>query len=44
VQPPPSLLEETAIGHLVGEGVFEGILPLGEEACLVEELGPLELR
>ena len=44
VQHPPPLLEETAVGHLVGEGVLEGVLPLGEQARLVEELGPLELR
>jgi hypothetical protein len=42
--PPPPLLEETAVGHLVGEGVLESVLPLGEQARLVEELGPLELR
>jgi len=28
----------------VGEGVLEGVLPLGEQARLVEELCPLELR
>ena len=38
------LLEETAVGHLVGQGVLEGVFPLGEQARLVEELGPLELR
>jgi hypothetical protein len=44
VQYPPPLLEEATVGHLVGEGVLEGVLPLGEQACLIEELGPLELR
>src|SRR5262249_10749115 len=35
---PPSLLEQTAVGDLVGEGVLKGVLTLGEEPCLVEEL------
>ena len=43
VQPAPSLLQEAAVGHLLGEGVLEGILDLGEEACLVEELGRLQM-
>ena len=41
---PPPLLEEAAVGHLVREGVLKGILPLREQARLIEELGPLELR
>ena len=44
VQHPPPLLEETAIGHLVRQGVLEGVLALGEEPRLVEELGRLEVR
>ena len=44
MQHPPPLLEQTAVGHLVGQGVLEGVLALGEEARLVEELGRLEVR
>ena len=40
----PPLLQQAAVGHLVGEGVLEGVLELGEEARLVEELGRLEVR
>jgi hypothetical protein len=43
VQHPSPLLQQAAVGHLVGEGMLEGVLPLGEQARLVEELGPLEL-
>ena len=44
MQHPPPLLEQAAVGHLVGEGVLEGILALREEARLVEELGRLQMR
>ena len=44
VQRPPPLLQQAAVGHLVGEGVLEGVVALGEEARLVEELGGLEVR
>ena len=44
VQRPPPLLQETAVGHLVGQGMLEGVLALGEQARLVEELGRLEVR
>ena len=44
MQHPPPLLQETAVGHLVRQGVLEGVLALGEEARLVEELGRLEVR
>ena len=44
VQRPPPLLEETAVGHLVGQGVLEGVLELGEQLRLVEELGRLQVR
>src|SRR5262249_22541942 len=40
---PPPLLEQTAVGYLVGEGVLKRIFPLGEEARLVEELSRLEM-
>jgi hypothetical protein len=43
MQCPSPFLEQRFVGHLLGEGVLEGVLPLGEEARLVEELGPLEL-
>jgi hypothetical protein len=38
-----SLQQETAVGHLVGEGVLEGVFELGEEAGFVEELGGLQV-
>ena len=44
MQRPPPLLEETAVGHLMGQGVLEGVLAFGEEARLVEKLGRLEVR
>ena len=44
VQPPPPLLQQAPVGHLMGQGMLEGIVPLGEEARLVEELGRLEMR
>ena len=40
---PPPLLEQAPIGHLVGEGVLEGVFWLGKKACLVEELGGLQM-
>ena len=43
VQLAPPFLQQTSIRHLVGEGMFEGVLQLGEEACLIEELGRLEV-
>jgi hypothetical protein len=43
VQCPPSLLEQRLVGHLLGEGVLEGVLDLGEQARLVEELGGLQM-
>jgi len=44
MQYPPPLLQEAAVGHFVGEGVLEGILAPGEEPCLVQELGRLEVH
>ena len=44
MQYPPPLLEEAAVGHLLGEGVLEGVDQLGEQARLVQELGVLEMR
>ena len=43
MQHPPPLQEEAAIGHLVREGVLKGVLALGKEPGLVEELGRLEV-
>ena len=43
VQDSPPLLEQAAVGHLVGEGVLEGILVVGKEPGLVEELGRLQV-
>ena len=44
MQRAPPLVEQTPIGHLMREGVLEGIGALGKQAGLVEELGRLELR
>ena len=41
VQRPSPPQQEAPVGHLVGEGVFEGVCRLGEQARLVEELGSL---
>ena len=43
VQGTPPLLQETPVGDLLGEGVLEGVCELGEETCLVEELGGLQV-
>ena len=43
MQPASALLEDTPIGHLMGEGMLEGVLTLGEQACLVEELSSLDV-
>ena len=44
MQHPPPLLEHTAIGDLVREGVLEGVLMLREEAHFVQEFGRLKVR
>ena len=41
VQEAPPLQQEAVVGHLVREGMLEGIDPLGDKARLVEELGRL---
>jgi hypothetical protein len=43
MQEAPPLLEEAAVGHLVRQGMLKGIDPLGDKACLVEELGRLQV-
>ena len=42
VERAPAVLEEAPVGHLVGQRVLEGVLDVGEQARLVEELGRLE--
>ena len=42
MQDASSLLEQTAIGGFMREGVLEGVFQLGEEAGLVEELRGLQ--
>src|SRR5436309_14122619 len=41
---PTPLLQETAIGHLMSQGVLEGVFALGKESRLIQELGRLEMR
>src|SRR5215475_14211588 len=43
VQGMAPLQQETTVGHLVGEGVLEGVVELGEEAGFVEELSGLQV-
>jgi len=43
VQHPPPLLQEAAIGHLMRQGVLEGVFLLGEQAGLIEKLGSLQV-
>jgi hypothetical protein len=42
VQGTAPLQQETAVGHLVGEGVLEGVLEVREKPGLVEKLGRLK--
>jgi hypothetical protein len=44
LQPPPLLQQEAAVGHLVRQGMLEGVLRLREQAGFVEELGGLQVR
>jgi hypothetical protein len=41
---PPPLLEEAAVGHLLGEGVLESVDQLGKQTRLVQKLGILEMH
>jgi hypothetical protein len=43
VEGPPLLLLEASIGHLVRERMLESVGKLGEQASLIEELGPLQV-
>ena len=40
----PPLLEHTAVGYLVGQGMLEGVFGVGKEPRFVEKLGCLEVR
>ena len=44
MQRPPPLLEETAVGHLVGQGMRKGVFVCRKEPRLVEKLRRLEVR
>jgi hypothetical protein len=44
MQYPPPLKQEAPVGHLVRQGMLEGVLRLGEQARLVQELRGLEVR
>ena len=44
VQHPPPLQQEAAVGHLVRQGMLEGVFRLGEQAGLIQELRRLEVR
>ncbi len=43
VEGAPSLTQETAVGHLVREGVLKRVFELGKEARLIEELSRLQV-
>ena len=43
MQRAPPLLEQRLVGHLLGEGVLEGVFDLGEQARFIEELGGLQM-
>jgi hypothetical protein len=44
MQNPPPLLKQTPIGHLVGQGMLEGVDPLGKQTGLIEKLRRLQVR
>src|SRR4051794_14051559 len=44
VERPPPDLQQAAVGDLVGERVLEGVLLLGKETHLVQELRGLQAR
>src|SRR5215831_7926798 len=43
MQRAPPLLQQATVGHLVRQGVLEGVFWLREEARLIEELRGLEV-
>ena len=44
VQPPPPLQQQTAVGHLVRQGMLKSVFRLREQAGLIQELRRLEVR
>ncbi|HSE94534.1 MAG TPA: hypothetical protein VLD61_01500, partial [Methylomirabilota bacterium] len=42
IESAPPVVEEAPVGHVMGQGVLEGVLEVREEPRLVEELGGLE--
>src|SRR4051812_36352543 len=42
MQSTSPLAKQTAVDDLVGERVLEGVFEIGEQRCLVQELGGLE--
>jgi hypothetical protein len=38
VQHPPPPQQEAVVGHLLGEGMLEGVVRLGEQSRLIQEL------
>src|SRR4029453_14049280 len=42
VEEPTALLQQAAVGHLVGQRVLEGVLEGGEQLGLVEQFGRLQ--
>ena len=40
---PPRRCRRLAVGHLLGEGVGEGVFRLGDEAGLIEQFGGLHV-
>src|SRR5262252_7064598 len=44
VQRPPTVLQQSPVGHLVGQRVLEGVLQIGKQRSLAQELCHLELR
>ena len=44
VQHPPPLQQEAAVGHLVRQGMLEGVFRLGEQAGLIQKLRRLQVR
>jgi hypothetical protein len=44
VEHPSPLQQEAAVGHLVRQGMLEGIFALWEKPRLVEKLGGLQAR
>ena len=43
VQSPPPLLQEAAVGHLMRQGMLEGVLRVRVQTRLIEKLGGLQM-